>query len=328
MAVAEAVAELPEVDYVVITAGTYDILIETVCEDNEGLLRLPRRASADDRRRPRHRDVRVPADGQADLPVGHALGRRSRACTVRANRDRRGAELRDGLARRDAAKMAAGRCAAVRRRLPCVARSPGAGRASPDAAPAWRSSPTSSSWAPSASPFVRRTPPAAGGRRSTPVRRLAERARPVSGRIGDPTSRRSTRRLRSGRPDRQLGRSSSRRRRSSRSTGLWPETQAGDLRPAGAGRPVRPRRPRPAAAELARARAKFVVEGSVAITFATLLVLLTGGDESPFFFTFPLIVGGAALVVSPAVTFALAAVASLGYIFAVRRPAPGPRRRR
>ena len=27
-----------EVDYVVITAGTYDILIETVCEDNEGLL--------------------------------------------------------------------------------------------------------------------------------------------------------------------------------------------------------------------------------------------------------------------------------------------------
>ena len=46
--------------------------------------------------------------------------------------------------------------------------------------------------------------------------------------------------------------------------------------------------------------AKFVVEGSVAITFATLLVLLTGAENSPFFFTFPLIVGGAALVVSPA----------------------------
>jgi diguanylate cyclase (GGDEF)-like protein len=63
--------------------------------------------------------------------------------------------------------------------------------------------------------------------------------------------------------------------------------------------------------------AKFVVEGSVAITFATLLVLLTGGNDSPFFFTFPLIVGGAALVVSPRVTFALAAIASLGYVFAV-----------
>jgi Lrp/AsnC family transcriptional regulator for asnA, asnC and gidA len=40
MSVAAAVAEFPEVDYVVITAGTYDILIETVCEDNEGLLRF------------------------------------------------------------------------------------------------------------------------------------------------------------------------------------------------------------------------------------------------------------------------------------------------
>jgi Lrp/AsnC family transcriptional regulator for asnA, asnC and gidA len=36
--VAEAVADFPEVDYVVITAGAYDLLIETVCEDNEALL--------------------------------------------------------------------------------------------------------------------------------------------------------------------------------------------------------------------------------------------------------------------------------------------------
>ena len=63
--------------------------------------------------------------------------------------------------------------------------------------------------------------------------------------------------------------------------------------------------------------AKFIIEGSVAITFATLLVLLTGAQDSPFFFTFPLIVGGAALVVSPRVTFVLAAIASLGYIFAI-----------
>ncbi len=37
---AEALAALPEVDYVVITAGRYDILIETVSEDNEELLRF------------------------------------------------------------------------------------------------------------------------------------------------------------------------------------------------------------------------------------------------------------------------------------------------
>ena len=36
--VSESLAEMPEVDYVVITAGTYDLLIETVCEDNEALL--------------------------------------------------------------------------------------------------------------------------------------------------------------------------------------------------------------------------------------------------------------------------------------------------
>jgi len=36
--VAEAVSVFPEVDYVVITAGTYDVLIEVVCEDNAALL--------------------------------------------------------------------------------------------------------------------------------------------------------------------------------------------------------------------------------------------------------------------------------------------------
>ena len=38
--VSERIADMPEVDYVVITAGTYDLLIETVCEDNEALLRF------------------------------------------------------------------------------------------------------------------------------------------------------------------------------------------------------------------------------------------------------------------------------------------------
>ncbi len=63
--------------------------------------------------------------------------------------------------------------------------------------------------------------------------------------------------------------------------------------------------------------AKFVVEGSVAITVATLLVALTGGVVSPFFFVYPLIVGGAALVVTPSITLGLAATAALGYLLAV-----------
>ena len=36
--VADAVAELEEVDYVVITAGSYDLLVEVVCESDEALL--------------------------------------------------------------------------------------------------------------------------------------------------------------------------------------------------------------------------------------------------------------------------------------------------
>jgi len=63
--------------------------------------------------------------------------------------------------------------------------------------------------------------------------------------------------------------------------------------------------------------AKFVVEGSVAITVATLLVALTGGVASPFFFAFPLIVGGAALVVSPPITLTLVTAAAIGYLLAV-----------
>jgi diguanylate cyclase (GGDEF)-like protein len=68
--------------------------------------------------------------------------------------------------------------------------------------------------------------------------------------------------------------------------------------------------------------AKYVVEGSVAITFATLLVVLTGRADSPFFFVFPLIVGGAALVVSPRVTVALASAATFGYLVALTAGPP------
>jgi Lrp/AsnC family transcriptional regulator for asnA, asnC and gidA len=38
--VAETVAAFPEVDYLVITAGSYDLLVEVVCEDNDALLRF------------------------------------------------------------------------------------------------------------------------------------------------------------------------------------------------------------------------------------------------------------------------------------------------
>ena len=38
--VADQLAELDEVDYVVVTAGTYDVLVEVVCESDEHLLEL------------------------------------------------------------------------------------------------------------------------------------------------------------------------------------------------------------------------------------------------------------------------------------------------
>ncbi len=38
--VSDALAELDEVDYVVVTAGSYDLLVEVVCESDEHLLEL------------------------------------------------------------------------------------------------------------------------------------------------------------------------------------------------------------------------------------------------------------------------------------------------
>jgi len=38
--VADRLAEMPEVDYVVITAGSFDLLVEAVCEDDDALLEL------------------------------------------------------------------------------------------------------------------------------------------------------------------------------------------------------------------------------------------------------------------------------------------------
>jgi Lrp/AsnC family transcriptional regulator for asnA, asnC and gidA len=39
-AVADAISELPEIDYLVIVAGSFDLLVEAVCEDDDDLLTL------------------------------------------------------------------------------------------------------------------------------------------------------------------------------------------------------------------------------------------------------------------------------------------------
>ncbi len=38
--VADRLAEIPEISYVVLSAGTFDILVEVVCEDDDGLIEL------------------------------------------------------------------------------------------------------------------------------------------------------------------------------------------------------------------------------------------------------------------------------------------------
>ena len=63
--------------------------------------------------------------------------------------------------------------------------------------------------------------------------------------------------------------------------------------------------------------ARPIVECSVGITLATLLVVLTGGAGSPFFFAFALIVAGAALVLPPRLTILVTAFAVGGYLVGV-----------
>ncbi|MBI2763972.1 MAG: GGDEF domain-containing protein [Chloroflexi bacterium] len=59
---------------------------------------------------------------------------------------------------------------------------------------------------------------------------------------------------------------------------------------------------------------RYVAEGTVALVMATLLVMLTGGHASPFFFTFPLIVGTASLVARPRSTLIVAVFAIIAYL--------------
>jgi diguanylate cyclase (GGDEF)-like protein len=62
--------------------------------------------------------------------------------------------------------------------------------------------------------------------------------------------------------------------------------------------------------------ARFVIEGAVAITLVSLVVALTGGAISPFFYAYALVVAGAALVVRPFATVVLAGLAIGGYLVA------------
>ena len=71
--VADALAALDEVDYVVVTAGRYDLLAEIVCESDDHLLDLISTADPQHPGRRGDRDVHVPRAAQAVLLVGRAL---------------------------------------------------------------------------------------------------------------------------------------------------------------------------------------------------------------------------------------------------------------
>lgn len=60
-------------------------------------------------------------------------------------------------------------------------------------------------------------------------------------------------------------------------------------------------------------RAGIVIEGLAVLAGITLLITLTGGAESPFFFIYALVVVGAALVISSPLTVVFSTVASLTY---------------
>ena len=75
---------MPEVDYVVVTAGSFDLLVEVVCEDDDHLLELLNERIRAIPGVAQHRDLRLPEAAQADLHLGHPMthtARRRRATT-------------------------------------------------------------------------------------------------------------------------------------------------------------------------------------------------------------------------------------------------------
>ena len=78
-----------EIDYVVITAGSFDLLVEVVCEDDEHLLELSLsriRAIPGVRQ---HRDLRLPEAAQADLHTGEPDDDRPRPASQWPRQDSR-----------------------------------------------------------------------------------------------------------------------------------------------------------------------------------------------------------------------------------------------
>jgi diguanylate cyclase (GGDEF)-like protein len=62
--------------------------------------------------------------------------------------------------------------------------------------------------------------------------------------------------------------------------------------------------------------ARMVLEGGAAIVFLTMLVLLTGHSMSPFFFLYPILIGGVALIAAPRITLILTLETALAYAVA------------
>ena len=71
--VAKRLAAVENIDYVVMCTGSFDILVELVCEDEDALLELLNGVDPSNSRRAGHRDVHVPETDQTDLYVGDPM---------------------------------------------------------------------------------------------------------------------------------------------------------------------------------------------------------------------------------------------------------------
>ena len=71
--VADTLAAIPEVDYVVFVGGSYDLLFEIVCEDDEHLLSILNDKVRTHPRCPHHRHLHLPPVAQADVRLGNPL---------------------------------------------------------------------------------------------------------------------------------------------------------------------------------------------------------------------------------------------------------------
>ena len=73
---ADTIASIPEVDYVVIVGGSFDLLLEVVCEDDDHLLSLLTTRSARSRASAPPRRSRISASTSRPTPGGHGEQRR------------------------------------------------------------------------------------------------------------------------------------------------------------------------------------------------------------------------------------------------------------